>query len=499
MKIKAVVRLDDYERQFDIAVGLGDKTFKWLAMTASQRFASVIPNGQLRQRDHYRGATERAQHLPLEICLSNGDLPLPGSLISDYLQDGDQVFVHLQSRQHVEGSKKMAIHTQWSTLAFTNSTVNGDGGSSVVTEEELGEAGINAIGIVDDDEEGDSLEQIKAKADFMRLVLSTQMINYKFISHQVDSLWTTNVAPSMPKLAPAAAAEIKLIFKQNYDILKELFAHFTPDGALSLENLTQMLAELAIYNERDLALLGPRIHSRTCLAVAKGQGLGAEDADMTLPFGSFLVALILISQSRYNDIYERSGRIDKASDALDRLVSNDIIPFAERLDFGSILKRAFCSDECLSVIREYHDNTFLAFQKYALKSQELPITVRMDHMAEMLVDGKLNRTAPPMVINEVKAAFAAVRKGSIFGREPPQPKKSAFDIPISEEEFTFPEFVEASAYAGFFKFFVKNAEDTSVGSEGAPTIVSCLCAGVAASIDALNKKPETAQPGQRRG
>jgi hypothetical protein len=38
MKIKAIIEFDSYEREFIIPCGTGDKTFKWLAIAASQRF-----------------------------------------------------------------------------------------------------------------------------------------------------------------------------------------------------------------------------------------------------------------------------------------------------------------------------------------------------------------------------------------------------------------------------------------------------------------------------
>ena len=42
MKIKAIIEFDSNEREFIIPCGTGDKTFKWLAIAASQRFLHNI-------------------------------------------------------------------------------------------------------------------------------------------------------------------------------------------------------------------------------------------------------------------------------------------------------------------------------------------------------------------------------------------------------------------------------------------------------------------------
>ena len=41
MKIKAIIEFDSNEREFIIPCGTGDKTFKWLAIAASQRFLRI--------------------------------------------------------------------------------------------------------------------------------------------------------------------------------------------------------------------------------------------------------------------------------------------------------------------------------------------------------------------------------------------------------------------------------------------------------------------------
>ena len=37
MRIRAIIEFDEFEREFIIPCGTGDKSFKWLALVASQR------------------------------------------------------------------------------------------------------------------------------------------------------------------------------------------------------------------------------------------------------------------------------------------------------------------------------------------------------------------------------------------------------------------------------------------------------------------------------
>ena len=43
MRIFVRAKCDNYERVFEIAVGAGDKSFKWLGLASAQLFAAAAP------------------------------------------------------------------------------------------------------------------------------------------------------------------------------------------------------------------------------------------------------------------------------------------------------------------------------------------------------------------------------------------------------------------------------------------------------------------------
>lgn len=77
MKIIAVIKFHEEEKEIEIPCGFGDKTFKWLSMVVCQRFALLSPHGILRSRDDIRGQTVNDQLMPSEIYLESGDVSIP--------------------------------------------------------------------------------------------------------------------------------------------------------------------------------------------------------------------------------------------------------------------------------------------------------------------------------------------------------------------------------------------------------------------------------------
>ncbi len=122
VKVKAVID-DDKSVNFDIAVGRGDKTFKWLGSVVTHRFSITSnPNGSLRRREDYRGATENTNYYIAEITLPNGEVPHPSSMLYDFLMNNDEVIIYLATTQKLNHTRS-PNHSQVLTgsLVFTNS------------------------------------------------------------------------------------------------------------------------------------------------------------------------------------------------------------------------------------------------------------------------------------------------------------------------------------------------------------------------------------------
>lgn len=66
----------------------------------------------------------------------------------------------------------------------------------------------------------------------------------------------------------------------------------------------------------------------------------------------------------------------------------NILPFAVRMEYNSVLKEAFCADDLLYSLRSYHNSMFKVFEKYCNRadSKDAPTSLHIDDMAAMLVD-----------------------------------------------------------------------------------------------------------------
>jgi hypothetical protein len=58
------------------------------------------------------------------------------------------------------------------------------------------------------------------------------------------------------------------------------------------------------------------------------------------------------------------------------------------MEYKSILKETFCTDELLYSLRTYHDDMFRVFEKYCTRGnvKDFPSSLRIDDMAAMMSD-----------------------------------------------------------------------------------------------------------------
>lgn len=469
MKIKVNAEFGGYNREFEVSCGTGkNKTFKWLSNVVCQRFALAAPNGALRHRDHFRGISESAQHTAVEISLSNGQIPHPAAIIADFLRDGDSITVKLIDNLKIDSKSGNPVMSKWASVAFTT--------NSMEREEEEEEEEEDDV-TIDEAERRDQVF-VRAKSDFMRVVLGSQMLNTKQIERHIDAEWNI-IAIAMPKLPPSEANALKKIFQANWSTLVELFQHAAPRGTMSLEEFRTFVDDIGLFAQRDATVLSNRVYNRSCQA--------SNQSSMSL--GCLIVALLLCGQLRHNDTFEYKSQVHSSTEAIQEIFNVNIIPCAERLSLPTVLKGYFCSDEVLFGIRNFHDDMFCVFERFASRSHQLPTSLKIVNLTECLhLAGLLSD------VNDVSQArwlFEAVRSGAIKGRDKERSANLSeakyADDPIPEDELTFPEFVEVSARAGYYKFYEAPGPDPSQ-NEDLLSIPECLIKGVRLVVNTLNKK-----------
>ena len=432
MKVKAHIRVFDETKVLEIPCGVGDKTFRWLAVVASQRFAAMAPNGDLRRKEGVRGATEQVQHLPYEVYLDNSDVMHPNAQLLDWLKDGDSVYIGLQDSQNILKSTFSPSKSKWSSASFEHGS-----------HTSLGTEGSDE----EDADEGDSAEATErrlGKANFMRIMLKSQMINHRLIENQVHLAWQSSFKVAMPLLKAHDADGIRLVLEQNWDITTELFRVFAPDGPMTSEGHYQVCEAIQLYPTQDMAKLARRNFEKSQRACK------AENINY-MNFSAFSISLVLHSQSRFHDRSDSDVTSLLCVDSVKELYSRCIRPWAKTTAISAYLKEEFCKDNFLASIRDLSEDLFKLFQKYASKSKDVPNSLELVHLTELLSDAKLQPGGAPGLAQS-RDLLNAVRSGSIFS-----------DISqVDSLEMRFPEFVEALARAGFFKFNIGSTSNADV-------------------------------------
>lgn len=180
-------------------------------------------------------------------------IPDPRAHLNDYLKDGDVVYVNLLSTQKIEPSSGGVAQSKWTNIAYHFDPKSHD------PDEESSLGGGDFGESVCEEEAKDNPESVTSKAQFMRLVLESQMINQKFISHQMDSMWTRTISKAMPHLQEDFSTEMLGVFKNNWDILKEYFNRYALDNMMLPDNLNSFLNETEVFtHSRDAAFLANR-------------------------------------------------------------------------------------------------------------------------------------------------------------------------------------------------------------------------------------------------
>ncbi len=503
MKINVRVIFDKTSLTFEIPVGMGDKTFKWLGMVACNRFGASAPNGSLRRRDPARrGMNDNATHQPTEMALPDGQIPHPNAFLYDFLNDGDEVKIHLVDNQDLSRVDGTPQNTKWTKIAFNHKHIDDevDGGDGSNDGN-----GNTDKSIVDGDTQY-SPQQQQGRAQFMRILLKSQMPDRISVEEQVKGAWVA-VARAMPKLGNNTK-EMQEAFCESWEMLAEIFRYYSkitngPAGRLPKEGFYRMLSESHVFPEDSLVTLYARIFDRACNAVDKSEA--------TLSLSGLMVALILCAQTKYNDTYNESNDIVGAGAGLKDILSEHFSTIGERCEMLSMLKDEFVSTSTLNQIREWHDELFAVFNKYAGRARELPSSISYKDITDMLYDAGLTEPSEtdtkgnPVAFefDTVAALLTSVRSGLINGRPAVGDGSSEGkndgggsalpDDVIPDDEFTYPEMVEAICRHSFNKFRgTKPDEETGTidyfDYVGDMTVQDCFIKGLVNVIGTLKLK-----------
>lgn len=496
MKVTAVVLYENTEMEFEVSIGAGDKTFKWFGMATCQRFATQHPNGALRRRDPARrGMSNFSVHHSTEIILESGQKPHPSAMLEDFLRDGDKVTVKLIDNQTMD-KNGVASQSEWSSLAYT---VNGTGIGEVKREEDAVDTSDKEVVA-----EGHNYtaEQKKGRAKFMRIILKSQMPDFVAIRAKVMEQWK-KLERHIINLSEEETEDLIGVFVDYWDMLNEVHAFFSTDHngqkVLLSEDWRTVLVECNMFSDADLDVYGSRIFKTAHADTAKDK-----DSLPALNIAGFMMAMVLIAQTCYNDRYDEVCNKMKPAQSTRKIFVEKMLTLAERYEMRCMLKEHFSSEENLNNLKEWRDELFDVFNKYAGRTKELPTSISYKDFTDMLYDAHLveatetdtKGNAISFELDTAAALLKSVRSGTIVGRPAvDEEAKETSDLPddvIPEDEFTFPEMVEAICRHSFNWYRgTKPDEDGNIvylDYGGEFTINDCIFKGIVGVVATLQKK-----------
>ena len=316
--------------------------------------------------------------------------------------------------------------TNWATLAFTSTEDH----YGALYEDSYGQSvSTNPETVMDGN--------TRARAEFMRIIMRGQMLNAKQRASQLRVAWQ-KAEVFLPKLSESDSLEVQEVLFSEWGVILEMFSLYAPEGSMDLKEYQRMCEDNDIFSARDSVLLASRAFNRI-VKIANCKTLDIQS-------GTFVASLLVMSQIRHNDIYERSSSMSSPAGYLRGILSTNFRSLATKLSFKCLPKEALCSVEFLSKLREVYDDLISVFEKYAARhNRDIYTSLPYEHVAELFLEGKLAETKD---VDAAKDLHAMVCSGPINGRdiiEPPHPP----------DEYLFPEVVEAAVLTQY-DFMVNN-------------------------------------------
>lgn len=459
--------------------GNGEKSFKWLGLVATQRFALAAPSGISRCRESVRGSSEHAQHHPVVVRLHSGDAPIPSAMLSEFLHDGDTVYVELENGREVS-SVGYAKTSPWFDEAFKNSDY--DSGSHEVSAPCSNE-------VREVDPFGDS-----AACKVMRNLLRTQGVNDDEITARLMAEWPL-VTQSVPRVSDSDNIKLRNMCRRFYCFLWELYKHYIPlENTMDMATFVTFVADANIFGDAS---------STRAVTVFKRVAAprGVDDMD----FSCFLAALVISSQQLHVNTLDKDAYVRNSAGALYAVISNMLMPLVYRLDLNHVTKDIFCGSDFLGALRGHHDDLVEVFEKTASRSgTEPPVMLHIEHFADLLVELKLLKDGGR--IEALNSLLVASRAGILNGepylhipsittdsvdRQRSQNLRRSEDYDFPENIVSYPEFVEVCARVGGKRFAKGLMESDLSVAEKLRDYTDAMLKSINLVADLNRKRPPT--------
>ena len=496
MRLNVTVQFGTDQQDYDIAVGDGSRTVKWLASIASQRFTARGPRGSVRRREPKLAQPQGSSYMPSLVATDeDSNFCHPDEVLEKRFYDGQHVTVTLARKIPVDdcGHTKLS---RWAIIAFAKSESQAKLREAAIEEEYRIQAEQKAQR--EAEAEAIRLAEIQFKAGEMRNVIKVQLPNEEKIGEALMEDWyNMNRKSALDDWvrSPLEQRAVKDIFRQNYAQLSELFAMYGAASAqlaqsheMEFSEFSQFVNDLALFEDKKNThdLLVTIFQKSHCYLDLKS---ALEATNASLDRAGFFNCIIQCAVLKYSSegseekVRRRRDSIklgeQSITEQLTNLLSGFITPYIEKRLVGAMIKHALGNDEVLALFYDNHEALYKCFDKYSDASVEgdetSKLTDGMMTAAEfvMLIEdsGLIGSTGAPgethdeLTPKEVRQAFASAQTEVAFGAEE---KALQGELALSHLQLmSYPEYIEAIARVGALKW---ERKETDVGEKIAWTV-----------------------------
>ncbi|CAM9401761.1 unnamed protein product [Discosporangium mesarthrocarpum] len=482
MWLKMTVEYDGQEVRFDMPVGDGNKTFKWLGLAAAQRFSTMVkPHGSRRHREKKgpKGLhTISAKLLPSRVSTNEAPFCHPEKIISTELDDGHAVCVTLSSKMPVNPIGK-PDGDRWMFIAFSISDPMESKREDVLQEEQRCVCSIRKR---TEDELAAKMAGVAAKkGGEMRHIISSQLYSSDKVERAFTEDWDKLTGPPLHPLNNITQdteeqAKIKGVIFNHYLTLVEMFATYASVGSGAATGHMDLMEFSAFMHD----LRGPQIpKSRDVVEKTFNEALGVrkgtQGKSSSMEANDFVYAIIKLACVRHqvpgHTVGEQSsnkfriggesgiGRIkatDWPNEAVLMFMEDVLVPLGRRKVIGLQIKRALDTDEVLSLFFDYHPSLWAVFNHYSKSVAERDAVItdllNIAEFSMLLKDAKLlggNKDDEELTVMEARQAFAGAQN-ALCGEEDEHHSLAPGGAAV--EQMTYPEFLEGVARVAVLKW-----------------------------------------------
>ncbi|CAM9161057.1 unnamed protein product, partial [Ectocarpus sp. 6 AP-2014] len=241
MKIELSVIYEGQEMLYDMPVGDGRMTIKWLGLAAAQRFSSTIkPNGYRRHRER-AGPTKvistSAKLLPSRVYTAKASgcstFLHPDKSIREEVRQGEAVYVVLTNKMSVNHIER-PMRERWMFIAFCIGEKT-DKERNVAIEEEY-RAMANARERLEREAEARAADLAARKGATMRRMMVSQLYCPEKVERAFERDWAKLCHPVMQPIDKitedlAEQSSVKEVVLAHYVTLVEVFKHYASIGS----------------------------------------------------------------------------------------------------------------------------------------------------------------------------------------------------------------------------------------------------------------------------